>query len=155
MKVLLGYVSMSGNTEDMAKLIQKQLELANYEVAIEELDSISSQALSQYGLLLIGSYTWGDGDLPYEAEDFFDELETVNLSGIYAACFGSGDTMYPQYCAAVDLFAEKLSDRGALVFEDKLKIEFSPETEEQVKECETFALSIINWIESQPVINHV
>jgi len=65
-KVLIGYVSMTSNTEDIMIVLKNKLETLNCEIKVEELDFVPLQKLSAYDLVLFGSYTWGDGDLPYE-----------------------------------------------------------------------------------------
>ncbi len=46
--------------------------LQEYELDIDcvEIDDADVSVLTSYDYVLIGTYTWGDGDLPYEAEDF-------------------------------------------------------------------------------------
>lgn len=145
MKVLIGFASMSGNTEEIMLILKEILEEKKCHVEVMEMDRIAVSSLTTYDLFLLGSYTWGDGDLPYEIEDFYDELETITLAGIPAACFGSGDTDYPEFCKAIELISDKLKERGADVFNDLLKIELSPDTDEAVEECKQFAHSVYNW----------
>jgi flavodoxin I len=60
-KILIGFASMSGNTEDLADLLKSHLE-PKHEVELQELEDIEPSSLSEYGGVLIGSYTWNDGD---------------------------------------------------------------------------------------------
>ncbi|UII57549.1 flavodoxin [Cytobacillus spongiae] len=145
LKAFIGYASMSGNTEDIANIIQEVLAHKGCEVEMQCLDTVDADTLSEYDCVFIGAYTWGDGDLPYEAEDFFDELDALKFNGLNAACFGSGDRAYPKYCAAVDLLANKLAERGCHVFDQLLKIELNPETDAQIKECKEFAENVYSW----------
>ncbi|MBY0156479.1 flavodoxin [Cytobacillus oceanisediminis] len=155
MKAFIGYLSMSGNTEDMASILKKVLESKGCEVYMDSLDLTDIHSILAYDCIFIGAYTWGDGDLPYEAEDFFEELNDHDLTGIHAACFGSGDHAYPKFCAAVDTLADKLSERGANVFQQRLKIELNPETDEQILECQQFAESAYEWIVKNEEMEHV
>ena len=145
MKVLIGFASLTSNTEDIMMILKNKLEALNCEVAVEDLDLIPLQKLSQYDLVFFGSYTWGDGDLPYELEDMYEELDDVDLTGMSFGVFGSGDRFYPAFCQAVDLLADKVKERGADVFSSLLKIEFSPDSEEEVQECEKFAVGAYEW----------
>lgn len=153
MKTFVGYASMSGNTEDIANIIQDVLLTNGCDVVMDELDSVDAASLAEYDCLFLGAYTWGDGDLPYEAEDFVNALSDIDLTHIKAACFGSGDYAYPKFCAAADLLAEALEGSKASVFEQRLKIEFSPETDEQISECRQFAQSVYKWASKE--IQHV
>jgi flavodoxin I len=139
MQVAIGFVSMSGNTEDIVSIIQRELEQHDVNVTITELDQFVGEDLSRFDGLLLGSYTWGDGDLPYEAEDFVEELREQFLDGMPVAAFGSGDLDYPKYCAAVDLIEDALKEAGATIIMDGLKIEFDPNTPEKQAACRAFA----------------
>lgn len=154
-RTLITFVSMSGNTEDIATILKETLEGEGQNVSYVFMDEISIEDIKNYDNILIGSYTWGDGDLPYEAEDFYDELEKGTLQGQKIGCFGSGDRDYPQYCEAVNLFAERALEAGGDVFSEKLKIELYPETDEQILECQTFARNFLKWVEKGKVDSHV
>ena len=145
MKAFIGYVSMSGNTEDISNIIKDVLLTTECEVDMECLDEIEVASLLAYDCVFIGAYTWGDGDLPYEVEDFFEELNELDLDGIHAACFGSGEYAYPKFCGAVDVMADLLNERGCDVFAERLKIELSPEEDEQIIECQQFAKAVYEW----------
>jgi flavodoxin I len=138
--ILIAYASMSGNTEDIANILKNTLNTFPHDVAMKELEEITPEELADYDGILIGCYTWGDGDLPYEAEDFYDDLEGFDLSGKKAAVFGSGDTDYPKFCEAVRIFEERLVECGAEIAQEGLKIELSPETDEDVEKCKDFAV---------------
>lgn len=155
MKMFIGYVSMSGNTEDMANILKETLLLTGCEVEMDSLENVEVKSLLDYDCVFIGAYTWGDGDLPYEAEDFFDELNLYDLSGLHTACFGSGDHAYPKFCEAVDLFANQLEERGSYVFKQRLKVELNPETDEQILKCQQFAQSVYEWVGQRKEMEHV
>ncbi|USK35457.1 flavodoxin [Bacillus sp. F19] len=144
-KTLIIYASMSGNTEDIAKLIGKRLQEDEMDVTYEEMDVCDSESIKEYDYILAGSYTWGDGDLPYEAEDFYEELSDADFTGKKIGCFGSGDHAYPKFCEAVDLLHGRFTETGADVFTDLLKIEGSPETDEDISECIRFAEAFSKW----------
>lgn len=155
MKTFIGYVSMSGNTEDIANILKDSLLLSGCEVGMESLETVDVKSILEYDCIFIGAYTWGDGDLPYEAEDFYEELNEYDLTGVQTACFGSGDHAYPKFCAAVDTFANQLEKRGCHVFQQRLKIELNPETDEQIRECQQFAQSVYEWAMVNKEIEHV
>lgn len=138
-KILIAYASMSGNTEEIADLLKAKLEQLGHSIDLREIEHTDTKELLDYDAFLIGSYTWGDGELPYEAEDFYEALPQVNLSGKKAAVFGSGDTAYPQFCAAVDLFQQRLKEAGAELTQEGIRIEYTPDTQEEKDRCEKFA----------------
>jgi predicted ribonucleotide reductase-associated flavodoxin len=103
---------MSGNTHEVAEIIAKEARADLVRMGAEPLD------LRAYDLLFIGSYTWGDGETPHIVKDFARDL---GHKPEHVAIFGTGDTQWPFYCAAVD--------RLAKFYETKyptLKIEQSP-----------------------------
>ncbi|CAK8583739.1 MULTISPECIES: flavodoxin [Priestia] len=146
-KILIAYASMSGNTEEIAELIKSNFEPFDYDIDIEKIEHLDIQKLVEYDGILLGVYTWGNGDLPYEVEDFYDEIENVDLTGKKAAIFGSGDRSYPEFCAAVDLLEEKLELSGVEIVQKGLKIELAPETEEDIEQCNSFAISFSKSLE--------
>lgn len=83
--------------------------------------------------------------MPYEAEDFFEEVQQLELNGLKTACFGSGDYSYPKFCEAVNLFSDMLQEAGAAVYQETLKIELAPETDEDVESCREFARGFLAW----------
>lgn len=143
MKVCIVFASMSGNTEDIAVLIKKELERNQVEVVLEEMDGYAASEVLDYDALLVGSYTWGNGDLPYEAEDFEEELRELRLNGMPAGAFGSGDRVYPSYCEAVHVFEKTLRNCGSTIACKSLEIEFDPTTDAEIEACKRFANQLI------------
>ncbi|WP_028612722.1 flavodoxin [Paenibacillus harenae] len=131
-RILVVYASMTGNTEEMAEAIAEGAKEAGAEVVAKEAFDASAAELNDYEGIIIGAYTWGDGDLPDEFTDFYEEMDTLDLSGKKAAVFGSGDTSYPIYCGAVDTIEMKLRKLGADIAGESIKFEYNPtETEKE------------------------
>ncbi|MBR3379205.1 MAG: flavodoxin domain-containing protein, partial [Bacillus sp. (in: Bacteria)] len=80
---------------------------------------------------LLGAYTWGDGDLPDDFIDLYEEMEELDLTGKAFAVFGSGDTSYEHFCGAVDLIEEKVKELGGDIVLPSIKIELNPEGNEE------------------------
>ncbi|MCD5323293.1 MULTISPECIES: flavodoxin [Pontibacillus] len=136
--ILIAYASMSGNTEEIADHIMSVLEDSGHSITLEEMDELNPQDLLDYDAVLLGSYTWGDGDLPYEVEEFYEEMEEVDLNGLPAASFGSGDTSYPKFCEAVNLFQSRLEASGAFICQEGFKIEMALNVKEDYERCTSF-----------------
>ncbi|ASB89828.1 flavodoxin [Bacillus sonorensis] len=130
-KVLLVYASMSGNTEAMADLIEKGLLEGGAEVDRYEAMDIDAALFDEYEHIILGAYTWGDGDLPDEFLDLYDDMEDLDFSGRTFAIFGSGDTSYEHFCGAVDILEEKIKELGGEIILQSVKIEMNPEGEEE------------------------
>ncbi|CAM4243197.1 flavodoxin [Bacillus manliponensis] len=140
-KILIAYASMSGNTESIVDLVKASLEVFDHEIEVKEIENMEVDELLDYDGILLGSYTWGEGELPFEAEDFHDELENVDLSGKKAAVFGSGDTAYELFCEAVPILEKRLTECGAELVVEGLKIELAPEEDEDIERCSNFAIA--------------
>ncbi|MEC1647230.1 flavodoxin [Bacillus halotolerans] len=131
-KILLVYATMSGNTEAMADLIEKGLQEAEAEVdRFEAMDIDDAELFNDYEHIILGTYTWGDGDLPDEFLDLAEEMEALDFTGKTCAVFGSGDTAYEYFCGAVDTLEEKIKERGAEIVLPSVKVEMNPEGEEE------------------------
>ncbi|UTL74160.1 flavodoxin [Bacillus halotolerans] len=131
-KILLVYATMSGNTEAMADLIEKGLREAEAEVdRFEAMDIDDADLFNDYEHIILGTYTWGDGDLPDEFLDLAEEMEALDFTGKTCAVFGSGDTAYEYFCGAVDTLEEKIKERGGEIVLPSVKVEMNPEGEEE------------------------
>lgn len=141
--ILMIYASMSGNTEAMADAIEEGVKEAGGKLTVMDILEVSSASiLEQYDGILLVSYTWGDGELPDEFLDIYEEMEELNLMGKKAAVFGSCDSSYPHYGAAVDILMECLKERGAEVVLDGLKVELTP-GDEEIEWCKQFGASFV------------
>lgn len=129
-KIVLVFASMTGNTEEIAKLIGKGVEETGVELTMRELPAADPKELVDYDGIILGSYTYGDGELADEFLDYYDEMNGLDLEGKMAAVFGSGDTAYDQFCAAVDILSDKLTELGAVITQEGLKVELNPDDEE-------------------------
>ncbi|MGX1901217.1 flavodoxin [Thermolongibacillus altinsuensis] len=136
-KAIMVFTSMTGNTEEMAEAIAEGVRQQGIELEVKEVLDATAAELEQYDGILLGAYTWGDGELPDDFLDFYDELDEVDLAGKKAAVFGSCDSSYEKYGAAVDILIEKLQERGAEVVLEGLKVELTP-TDEDKELCEKF-----------------
>ncbi|MBY7143825.1 flavodoxin domain-containing protein [Virgibacillus sp. NKC19-3] len=139
-KVLMLYTSLTGNTEWMAEAILKQLEQYNHQVVTKlfEDNEIEPNEILDYDAIFIGVYTWVDGDLPLEAEDFYDKLYDMDLSGKICGVFGSADTSYEQYGTAVGMVYEQLEILGASMIPDRIIVDLEPNSEE-LERCKSLA----------------
>ncbi|NBD27058.1 flavodoxin [Paenibacillus sp. T1] len=121
---------MTGNTRDMADSVVEGLLEHFVAVEVKEVTDASAADLDVYDNLLFGVYTWGDGDLPDEFLDFYDDLQAKDLSGKRAAVFGCGDTAYRYFAVAGDILQECLENRGALVLQRTVKVDGCPGRQE-------------------------
>jgi predicted ribonucleotide reductase-associated flavodoxin len=106
------YATMSGNTKEVAEIIAEEVD------AVLVPMSASPPDLSGYDLLFIGTYTWGYGETPHIVKDF---ARALGYKPAHVAVFGTGDTQWPDFCAAADRLAKFYES-----YFPTLKIEQSP-----------------------------
>lgn len=88
-KIGIYYGSTTGNTQEVAEEIAKQLNVAKsdlHDVAKANAD------FSAYNTVLFGSSTLGFGDLQDDWEDYISKVKGADLSGKKVALFGCGDS---------------------------------------------------------------
>lgn len=122
-KAIIVFGSTMGNTEQLADEAKQGLEQGGVEVVKKNVTDASVQELNDYDLILLGSSTWGDGELQDDFVDFYEKMKDINLEGKKAGAFGPGDSSYPQFCKAVDLLEEKLKECGAQIVSESFKVD--------------------------------
>lgn len=140
--IIVVFASLTGNTEDMAMKIVQGIKESGIEPVVKTADEVKAEELEQYHGIVLGAYTWGDGELPDEFLDLYDDFDKLDLKGKKAAVFGSCDSAYSEYGVAVDILIEKLKERGADVVLDGLKIELTP-TKADKEICLEFGKSFV------------
>lgn len=86
MKVNIIYGSDGGATKAVAARIAKKINGTSIDIAkAKPID------FEYCDILILGSSTYGEGDLQSDWEDNFDVLKEANISGKTVALFGTGD----------------------------------------------------------------
>jgi flavodoxin short chain len=136
------YASMTGNTEEIADIVAEALENLNVDVEMNECTQVDPEDFEDADICIVATYTYGDGELPDEIVDFYEELQEIDLSGkIYGVC-GSGDTFYDDFCKSVDDFDAAFAKIGASKGADNVKVDLAAE-EEDIQNLEAFAKKLV------------
>ena len=146
--ILILYASASGNTELMAEVMATYLENLQHKVMIKnfDFDQITAEEIKDYDAALIGIYTYDYGEIPYEVEFFYDELDEVELTGSICGVFGAGDSAYGDtFGTAVDLMYEKLEECGVHLHPVRLKVDLTPDKKD-IRNCEELAKSVLQLV---------
>jgi len=145
--ILMLYASTTGNTELMAEDIVAYLENKQHQVIIKtfDFDPIDVEELLDYDAVLVGTHTWDDGNLPYEVEDFYEELDEIDITGQIAGVFGSADSFYDNYGGAIDLIGVRLENKGATMVSHRLKVDLVP-AKKDMAACQEFAQQVCEMI---------
>ncbi|GGC78920.1 flavodoxin [Enterococcus sp. DIV0242_7C1] len=129
--VKIVYASMTGNTEEISEILESTVQDAGFEVEREECSEVDVDFFDDADACVIATYTYGDGELPFEFEDFFDELEDKDLSGKIFGVVGSGDREYGDlFCKSAHDFVEALEKAGAKKVAETVEIENNAEDED-------------------------
>lgn len=106
------YGSTTGTTESVARLIADKLGIAPADV--HEVTQLDTALAESYDALILGTSTWGDGELQDDWYDGLKVLQGANLSGKTVALFGCGDSesYSDTFCDAMGLLHEGLKDSG-------------------------------------------
>lgn len=106
------YGSTTGTTESVARLIADKLGIAPANV--HEVTQLDTALAESYDALILGTSTWGDGELQDDWYDGLKVLQGAHLSGKIVALFGCGDSesYSDTFCDAMGLLYEGLKDSG-------------------------------------------
>ncbi len=111
--ILVG--TMTGTAEIVAEELQGALEEMDLSVEVTPMDSLDATAFDDAEpAYLICTSTYGQGDVPDNARDFFESLESgkPDLSAIRYGVFGLGDSTYAdtfnEGCRKFDALLTKL-----------------------------------------------
>lgn len=132
------YASMTGNTEEIADIVAKKLEELGHEVEVDECTTVDASDFEGADITVVATYTYGDGELPDEIVDFYEDLKDLDLSGKVYGVVGSGDTFYDEFCKSVDDFDAAFAMTGASRGAESVKVDLAAEDEDIVR-LEAFA----------------
>lgn len=109
------YGSDTGNTEHVAKLIQK--ELGKNLIDVKDIAKSSKEQIADFELLMFGIPTWYYGEAQCDWDDFFPELEQIDFQDKLVAIFGCGDQEdYAEYFLdALGMIRDIVEPKGAIV----------------------------------------
>lgn len=107
--------SDTGNTENIAKMIQEKLGSDASE--IKDIAKTAKEDIEQYEVLFFGIPTWYYGESQCDWDDFFPTLECIDFTGKKVAIFGCGDQEdYSEYfCDAMGTLADIIKAQGAKI----------------------------------------
>ena len=84
------YGSTTGTTESVANLIAEKLGIASADV--HNVSKMNADMVGAYEALILGTSTWGDGELQDDWYDGIKVLKSMDLKDKIIALFGCGDS---------------------------------------------------------------
>jgi len=142
--ILVG--TMTGTAEMVAQEVQLALDSAGHAATIHVMDNLDASVFAAGGTFLICTSTYGNGDVPDNAQGLFSSLETErpDLSKIIYNVIALGDTTYKEtYCEGGKRFDKLLTELGAKRAGDVLMHDASSGTLPE----ELAAQWVVPWVE--------
>ncbi|GEO46914.1 flavodoxin domain-containing protein [Companilactobacillus kimchii] len=130
MNILVTYISMTGRNEKIAKYLVDYLEEHNADVTLEQMIETDAFALDSYDAVIVETYTYNDGEIPDEAQDFYDDLKDVDLNHTKFAVLGSSSKQHLHFGRAVDYFTMQLNSSNGEQVADSVKIDQDPDEDD-------------------------
>ena len=112
MKTLVIYGSTTGTTEEVAQKIAEKLNAEAVNVA-----DVTEDQIAEADNLVLGSSTWGAGELQDDWYDGIDKLKSADLKGKTIAIFGVGvSASYSDtFCGSMAGLYDAVKDSGAKI----------------------------------------
>ena len=111
----LFYGSLTGYTESVADEIASKL--GNIKVGLHDVAHCHADAMTAYDYLIMGTPTWGDGELQKDWESYVRHFDSAGLSSKTVALFGLGDQAHfgDRFLNAMGTLYDKVVSCGATV----------------------------------------
>ena len=107
--------SQTGNAEELAARTKKMSDKLGFKTEVIDMDGFDPSGFSSLKRVLIITSTWGEGDMPDNAEDLWIATGEQNppLSEVSYSVCAIGDTSYDEFCKAGKDWDAKFSSLGA------------------------------------------
>ena len=138
--------TMTGTAEMVAQEVETVLEAASHSATIRMMDDLDASVFQPGGTFLVCTSTYGQGDVPDNAQAFFASLEheRPDLSAVKYGLIALGDTTYKDtFCEGGIRFDNLLTELGAHRVGEMLKHDASSGTLPE----EVAAQWIVPWAE--------
>ncbi len=119
-KIGIFYGSTTGTCEDLANRIADKLGVPASDVY--SADKLNADVIAGYDVLVLGSSTWGDGEMQDDWYDAVKKLKATDLSKKTVALFGCGDSesYCDTFCDAIGALYNELKDTGCTFIGNKV-----------------------------------
>ena len=95
-EITIFYGTETGNSQELAEKAESILGKEGYKINVSNLEDTNPDDLLKIKLSLFIVSTWGEGDPPLDAEDFYETLQSceLKLSNLSYGVMGLGDRSY-------------------------------------------------------------
>ncbi len=115
--------SQSGNSEELTSKLAKQAKAYGLEGTIHDMDGFDFNSLSERKRVLVVCSTWGEGEMPDNAEElwqFASSDAAARLDGVHFSVCALGDVSYEFYCQCGKDWDRRLEELGATRLVDRV-----------------------------------
>ena len=111
-KIAIIYGSTTGYCETVAGKIQKAIGKENADIV--NVTDLNESVLKDHDVLLLGTSTWGAGDVQDDWFSGIDLLKGADLTGKTVAIFGCGDSASygDTFCGGMKVLYDAVKDKG-------------------------------------------
>ncbi|MEM9421807.1 MAG: sulfite reductase flavoprotein subunit alpha [Pseudomonadota bacterium] len=117
------YGTQTGNAEAVAEQAAELASANGMAPRVQELDAVDMDMLAGMQQIIVVISTYGEGEMPDNAQLFWDALSATTAPRLEALQFGVlalGDTSYDQFCQAGKLIDTRLEQLGARRLTDRI-----------------------------------
>ncbi len=133
------YASESGNAESLARKSKKLAGKQGFDAKVYDMGDTDVSVLAKAKNIIAYIATWGEGDPPERAQDFYDGLMgdgAPKLEGVNFAVLGLGDTAYINFCQTAKEIDARFEALGGKRASDRVDLDLD------------FAKQAASWIDS-------
>jgi sulfite reductase (NADPH) flavoprotein alpha-component len=120
------YASESGNAEGLALKARKHAQRLGFDARVVDMADADLAALAKAQNLVVFAATWGEGDPPQRAAEFYTNLMSDSVSrleGVRFAVLSLGDTAYINFCSVGKAIDARLEALGGVRAADRVDLD--------------------------------